>query len=247
MGNLFRRLRRGLTMLWCCCKSAPAITPYWYYGGRTAYYDQGSNTWAGTAHPINVYSGTIISPVYRLFTPPYTIYPALKPFGIVIFPILANPGQTINSATFHLRLWNTYVTHGDYHGTFRARTTVSTGPEVNPTSVATWDTVRAWTTDAPVSFAISVLPDLGYDCAEFDVTARVQAMVNQAGFQRGGCFAAIVEATDPDDTEAPFDPLQTVGNGSQASGAWNAAWPAPAVSPHPATGAFSYQCYLVLT
>lgn len=233
-------------MLWCCCKSTPLISPHWYYGGRTAYYDSGANLWAGTSHASNTYSGTGISPVYRLPSPPYTIFPTYKPFAIAIFPILANPGQTINAATFHLRLWNTYTAHGAYHGTFRARTTVSTAAEVNPTSSAQWAAVRAWSTDPAVAFAINVLPDFGYDCAEFNITARVQAMVNQAGFQRGCCFAAIIEGTDPDTDEAALDPLQTVANGGQAAGSWSPAATPPAPSPHPAPGSFSHQNYIVI-
>lgn len=234
-------------MFWCCCGTTPAIAPHWYYGGRTAYYDSGANIWAGTSHATDTYAGTIISPVYRLFTPPYTIYPGLKPFGIAIFPVLADPGQTINAATFHLRLWNTNFAHGPYHGTFRARTTVSTAAEANPTNSTQWNAVRAWSTDPAVAFAVNTrISDFGYDCAEFNVTARVQAMVNQAGFQRGCCFAAIIEATDPDFDESALDPLQSVGNSSQSSGAWSPFWAPPAPSPHPAPGSFSHQNYIVI-
>lgn len=235
-------------MFWCCCGGTPAIPPHWYYGGRYAFYDSGTDTWKIESLAANSYPGSLISPCYRLLTPPYTIFTDHWPFNIVIFPILANPGQTISSATFHLRMWNSYSLHGPYYGTFRARQVVSTAAEVNPNTVAEWNAVKAWVTDPPVSFDIDIVSSgTGYDCAEFDVTARVQTMVNQPGFHRGGCFAAIVEAIGPDTTDGPFDPLQVVGNGSQASGVWSPSWPPPSATPHPSPGSFSHQNYLVIT
>lgn len=209
----------------CCCAGTPPIDVFWLYGGLTAERDYSSGLFIeGTPGIVAVSDYTHVR----------NEDVAIRPWGLVYFPIMANPGQVIANARFELTLASPLGGLMDLvTGKLSPVSRAISQSELPGTSQASWQAVASWPTGAPMYYLYGPILTGMTDTEVFDVTAIVQAIINAANFARGASFAAIIEC------DLTVDPTGTYSNSGLLNGFWTDG------TPQPNTGVV--QCELIIT
>jgi hypothetical protein len=178
---------------WADWGAAPVVGDSYTFGVWTAARDYSDDSFSSPSSPPGITPGNAAP--YWILLPNTFSTTAVRWYSVAHFPILANPGDTITSATFSVSVanQNLFIPSDAQLRSISFRTTYALPTDVNLLSLSNWPAVLSWPLTSATAFTAGPIPALDEDTWSWDVTSIVQAIISSGGFTRGYRFAAIIE------------------------------------------------------